>query len=232
MALSTAQDLIDSALRLLGVVDQEGTPTTTQRNQGLDALNAIIDSMVLDGLLVYRHDDEQVTIAAASTTWGAAGTITTARPLQILSARRVDSATSEPGIRVLNINEYRARSDKSTTGSQITDIAYDPSYALGMLYALGATSGTLKITSLKPWTQYSALSTSLGLPPGYVRFMRHALTAELSPEYGMPPPQASMAFAEDVRTQLGRINVRNKAQKAHNSFSMGGVIWDINTDDN
>jgi len=207
MALSTAQDLIDSALRLLGVVDQEGTPTTNQRNQGLDALNAIIDSLVADRLANYRVDDEQIVLAAASTTWGAAGTINTTRPVKLLAARRVDGAYEYP-IRILSMSEYRDLSDKSVTGT-LSGLALDPTMTSSQatLYAAGGV-GTVKVTSLKPWTQYALVSTSLGLPPGYVRALRHALAVELSPEYQMPAPAVCVSVADKMRSDLANLNAQ------------------------
>jgi len=207
MALSTAQDLIDSALRLLGVVDQEGSPTTNQRSQGLDALNAIIDSLVADKLANYRFDDEQITLAAASTTWGSAGTINTTRPVKLLAARRVDGSYEYP-IRILSMSEYRDLMDKSVTGT-ISGIALDPTMTSSQatLYAVGGV-GTIKVTSMKPWTQYALVSTSLGLPPGYIRALRHTLAVELSPEYQVDAPAVCVQVADKMRSDLANLNAQ------------------------
>lgn len=228
MALSTAQDLVDSALRLLGAVDQEGSPTTAQRNQGLDALNALIDSLVLNNLANYVHTDEAITLTTASTTWGSGATINTVRPVKVLAARRVSGSYEYP-IDIIRMDQYRATPDKSVTGT-ISAIAYDPTYAAttayGTLYALGGV-GAIKVTSLKPWTQYASGSTSLLLPPGYTRLLRHALAVELSPEYTMPPPQTSSSIAESLMAHLRAVNA-TIPDTVHPLLARGG--YDINTD--
>lgn len=226
MALSTAQDLIDSALRLLGVVDQEGTPSTAQRNQGLDSLNALVDSLILNRLVNYREDDEAITLTTASTTWGSGGTINTTRPVKILSARRVSGSYEYP-LRIKTIAEYRDLVDKSVTGT-INGLAYDPTITsgYGTLYAIGGV-GAIKVTSLKPWTQYAALNTSLGLPPGYARFLRHALAVELSPEYTVPAPQVSQGIVDHILSGLAAIN--HKMTMVQNAYCARSG-YDINTD--
>lgn len=227
MALSTAQDLVDSALRLLGVIDQEGTPTTAQRNQGLDALNAMIDSLAVDNLANYVYNDEAITLAAAATTWGTSGpgTINTTRPIRLLAARRVEGSYEYP-IRILSMQEYRDRVDKGVTGT-ISAVAYNPGMSDGTLYAINGV-GDVKITSVKPWTQYAALNTALALPPGYVRSLRHALAVELSPEYIVEPPQVSLGIADKMRTDLGRVNAQ--VQKIINPFC-AGAHYEITSDE-
>lgn len=223
MALSTAQDLIDSSLRLLGVIDQEGSPTTAQRSQGLDALNAIIDSLHADQLVNYQVTDEQISITSASSTWVlTTGDIATARPTKIIAARLV-SGTSEYPLKVLALEDFRRNHYPSLAGPP-SCIAYDPSYPAGVLYVYPVESSTLKVTSLKPWTQYSAVSDSLGIPPGYARFLRHYLAVELSPEYEMPAPEVSVTVVGEMRRQLGRIN--QQFPEIENSFVVGSY-YDI-----
>ena len=227
MALSTAQDLIDSSLRLLGVIDQEGTPTTNQRNQGLDALNALVDSFVLDRLMVYASADEAITLTTASTTWGSSYTINTVRPIKVTDARRVSGGYEYP-IDVISMIEYRALQDKTVTGT-IRAIAYDATYPSGTLYAVGGV-GAIKVTSLKPWTQYAALSTSLALPPGYVRAMRHALALELHPEYPSARlPQVSAAIVSQMKSDLASVNAVVYPIVNMGAIT-GGLTYDANTD--
>jgi len=205
MALSTAQDIIDSSLRLLGVIDQEGGATTAQRNQGLDALNAFIDSLALDGLVNYVETNEAVTLTAAATTWGAAGTIATTRPISITTARRVVDGYEYP-LQVLSMIEYLALVDKSVTGT-IWAVAYDATMPTGTLYAVGGV-GAIKATSIKPWGQYSGLTTAHGLPPGYTRGIRHALAIELAPEYSVEAPSVSKEVVAKFKADLATFNAR------------------------
>lgn len=203
MAIATAQELVTSALRLLQVIDQEGNPTTNQSNQGFDALNIMLDSLHVRGMK-YRYNDESIVVSAASHTWGSGGSINTVRPARITEARYV-YGTEEYPIAVVPINEYRWITAKNE-GGYPEKIAYDPDFPLGVLYIHPYFSGTIKVTSLKPFTQYIALSDNLNLPPGYVRYLRHALTVELSPEYGRAPPEVSIAIGKDMRDELARIN--------------------------
>lgn len=223
MALSTAQDLIDSSIRLLGAIDQEGTPTTNQRSQGLDVLNAIIDSLHADQLANYQVTDESVSITSASSTWQlTTGTIPTARPTKILAARLV-VGTIETPLYVKTLEEFRRIPDPSLAGLPMC-VAYDPSYPAGVFYVHPVVSSTLKITSLKPWTQYASVSSSLGLPPGYARFLRHYLSVELSPEYEVPAPEVSVTVVGEMRRQLSRMN--QEFPEVENAFTIGSY-YDI-----
>lgn len=208
MPMNTAQDLIDSALRLAGLVDRDSTPSTSLRQNGLDALNGIIDSLVLNQLAVYRYDDEQVTVSATETNWGpGSGGITSTRPVQLIAGRLV-SGTSELPVRVMDIAEYRALPDKTAGFGMITAVSYDPAMPYGKLYVFGSTSGTLKITSLKPWTQYAALSSPLDLPPGYVRYLRHSLAVEIGAENERLPNMVSVAIVRAMERQMSVLNAR------------------------
>lgn len=204
MAITTAQEMVTSALRLLQVVDQEaGTPTSAQSDQGLDSLNAMLDAMHVRGMK-YRYDDESITVSAASHTWGSGASINSARPAKILAARYV-YGTEEYPLDIWDIHKYRHLTTKNEGGYPEL-VSYDAEFPFGVIYIYPFFSGTLKVTSLKPFTQYSSLSAALNMPPGYVRYLRHALAVELSPEYGRAPPEVSMAIGKDMRDELARIN--------------------------
>lgn len=228
MALSTVEDLITMALKANGVLDVEGTATTAQKTLGLDVLNQIIESLVLDQLTDYIHTDEEISITDETTTWGAAGNVTTTRPLEVLAARKVVSGTETP-LQVWRMDRYRAEIRDKDLAGEPQLVAYDPIYPLGILYAYPQGAYTLKVTSRKPWTAYTATSDSIAKPPGYTKFLLHSLAIELAQFHGAQPPQLSASIVNKTRADLGIINARRPVSR--NAFETYGAGYNINTDE-
>ena len=95
--MATAQTTINRALRLIGAISSGESPTTDESNDGLIALNAMLESWQLDRLTVFAFQDKTFTLVAAdgSITLGAAGNITT-RPDRIESVYITASGTDYP----------------------------------------------------------------------------------------------------------------------------------------
>lgn len=208
MALSTAQDLVDSALRLIQVTDQESGATTQQRNNGLDSLNAIMDSLATANLH-YRHDDEDVTVSGQSHSWGSGAEINSPRPILLRAARYVKEGKEVPINDFLPIATFRVIIPEKQTAGDPEFLSLDPQFPNARLYIYPVFNGVIKISSLKPWSQYGTLGSSLSLPPGYVRYLRHMLAIELAPEYGVPPSEVSIGVASQMMNHLHRINTEH-----------------------
>ena len=72
--MATAQTTINRALRLIGAISSGESPTTDESNDGLTALNAMLESWQLDRLTVFAFQDKTFTLVASdgSITLGAA----------------------------------------------------------------------------------------------------------------------------------------------------------------
>lgn len=180
----TVLQLIKSSLRLINALATGEAPTAPMSADALLALQTMLDAWSAEGLLVYAHTRESLTLTgAASYTVGSAGDLVTTRPDQIIGAYVTSGGLDYP-VNVVDARAYRDIAQKSLSGVPAW-ISYSPEYPSGRLYVypVGASGDVLHLDSLKPLTEPTTLTASLSYPPGYEKALKYNLAAELSPEY-------------------------------------------------
>lgn len=217
--MPTALQLIVRAYKALTVVGTSSAvaPTAEQRQDGLDALNALLDSWSNENLSCYQVQDTnfQLQIGVSSYTVGAGGTISSiARPLQVIQARLTDGGGNNYQFNIRSRDWWnRIGNLSSIITSQIpTDMFYDPQYPLGVLavWPWPLTNYTVYFDSYLPVANLSTLTHSLSMPIGYERAMVYNLAAEIATMQGIVNevvPQvmeiASKSIAAVKRTNVG-----------------------------
>lgn len=182
----TAQDLIDSALRALGVAASGEVPTTTERNDGLVTLNQLIASWSAEALPIPYLVEEGFTFTGLSLyPIGPGATFNTARPLAIRAAGSQVGLIENP-MEILTAEQWTAIKDKSRAGLFANAIFYNPVYPSGIIHVwpIPTTGGGLHLTSYKALLAFASLATTVDFPPGYERALRMCLALEFAPEYG------------------------------------------------
>src|SRR5687767_849521 len=93
--LVTAQDIITRAMKALGALGTSETPTASEANDGLEALNTMLDSWAGEELASYQVLEQTVilTVGKSQYTIGTVGTpdINADRPTNIVQAYIMDS---------------------------------------------------------------------------------------------------------------------------------------------
>jgi len=88
--MATALDVVVRAYKALTVVGASSatSPTTEQRNDGLTALQSLLDSWNTENLTLNRVRENSLTlsIGVSSYTIGSGGTVNITRPMQIIDA--------------------------------------------------------------------------------------------------------------------------------------------------
>jgi hypothetical protein len=81
----TALDIIKRAMRICGVIGQNETPTSSEADDGLVALNDMLDSWSTDRTYIYSILQENFPLSAGVVTYtiGTGGTFNTNRPIAI-----------------------------------------------------------------------------------------------------------------------------------------------------
>lgn len=208
---TTALNIITRAMRKAGILSNVESPTSDEANDALDTMNDIIASLSNDGLLVYAHTTESFSITGGtgSYTIGSGGDFNTSRPLSILSAYCRDSSGTDSTVGQIGQAEYAKLATKTTQGRP-KYFYYDNDYSLGTLnlYPVPDTSYTFYITSEKPITSFSSLTTSFDMPPGWALLLTDALAISLAPEYGVQTPQETILSYERSVTALKRQKAR------------------------
>jgi hypothetical protein len=208
--MATALDIITDSLVDLGAIDPSDAVTADEASHGLRKLNEMVASWSLESLADYQILNENFpTVAAtASYTIGSGATWNTTRPLRIESAFLRYSGTDYP-LRVLSREEYDRITLKSTQFMPEA-LYYEPSVANGLVYLYGVPDAVYSVylNSLKQLQSFAALTTTVVLPPGYLRAIKTNLSLELAPAYNRKVPEAVLAIARESKAAVKRLNSR------------------------
>lgn len=211
----TAQQLVTRAYLLLNAVESGEDPTADESADGLDALNEMLANWAEDGLSVpYRTQDQKtLTVGQGSYTWGSGGDINSDRPISIHEAWLDDNGTSCP-FEIIPISKY-SRIVSKTDSSRPTSGWYEYQYPLSLLTLdfVPDDTYTLNLWSLKPFTEFSTLSSESDLPLSYTRAIRYNLAIELSGELQAPLHPSIPKIARESLSKLKARNMSNRAEQ-------------------
>jgi len=180
----TAKDIIESALREIGVLMHGSAANSDTTVWALGVLNRLLGSLSANGILVYvrEHENFTLTSGTAAYTIGSGLTFDTSKPKVVENAFIRDSDHDYP-LDIKPIREYWTLSDK-TTQSRPINLFLDPVGVI-YLYYTPDSSYALHIVSQKPFTKYTATSTEVDLPVEYEDFLISNLAVRMCPKYGI-----------------------------------------------
>lgn len=233
----TARELIASSLRLIGVLASGETATADEANDALSALNQMLSQWSNENLVVYQKVRDEFTLTASdgSYTWGTtagAGNFTTARPVQVLSARLELQGTDpqEIPLKILTLEEYSAISSKELESSIPQGVFFDGAYPnVGVnFWPVPSASEHVVFWSLKPFSTLT-LDTDISYPPGYEKAIRFNLAVDLAPEYGRPVDQLILQQAIDSKAEIKRKNLQTPKLKMDLPVSSSKHSFDYRT---
>lgn len=210
----TANDVINGALRLLGILASGETSGANEANDGLISLNDMIDTWSNEKLLIYEEAYETFALNAGqqSYQWGTgAADFNSPRPqkLRDVNWQQVSPTTTlELPVEILNLDQWAAISIKQISSNIPTRCWLEMTYPNATLWVWPqpSVSGNLVIWSWKQLTDIALLTTTLTLPPGYTRALRYNLALELAPEYGRQVDPLVEAHAIESKAALKVMN--------------------------
>jgi len=188
----TANTLIKSALRGIGVIATGETPTADEMNDGFEALKFMLRAWSAKNIMIpYITNEAITTTGAESYTWGTGGAIATARPEAIVGAYVVDDRIIE----IVDQAKYRRKRVSGDTGNTLY-IWYSPEFPLGKVYIFPLGSETIYIDCLKALSDPALLTSDVAFPPEYDEAIKYNLAVRLAPEYGksVSPEVAALAL--------------------------------------
>ena len=217
---TTAGALIESSLRLLGVLQSGESAETQQMSDCLETLNQWIDAQSLSrymALITQRNvyalvaNQSTYTIGPdASYDWD---TGDNPRPDEIESAGLILASISpnyEKPLALLTDDQYAAIGLKTYTNPLPTSLYYNHTMPSGTVYLWPTpTDATNTIALYTPLltAQFADSTTSVALPPGYARMFRTNLAVELAPEYGLDPSARVLEMASASLIDVKAANV-------------------------
>lgn len=206
--MTTARDLIASALRLANILGEGQSPSADQASQGLETLNDILSGWNTDSLVLYSADNDQVALVPGQATYtiGAGGNFNVDRPVHFNSMYCVYNGVSFP-IAEVNQDEYNLITNKGLSQQLPRFFLYVADFPLGSVTFWPAPSEALQVFfSADRVLSDLTLDTVLSFPPGYRKALRAALAVELLPEYGQEPSPTLREMARTSKADIKRGN--------------------------
>lgn len=188
----TRDQIITDALRKIGAIDEESTPTAAQFTLASRALNGVCKLLAGQaGMPLWAIKESAITLTATNSyTCGIGQTVNIAKPLKLLQAWRRTNSIDTP-VEVISMDKYNALANKSSAGAPI-QVAYQPDISTGTLrvyltpdtYAIANT--TLYIRYHRPFQDFDATSDTPDFPNEWSLPITFHLALALSPDYGVP----------------------------------------------
>ena len=210
--MTTAGELINGSLRLIGVLAEGETPSAETSQDALTAMNQMIDSWNTERLSVFSTQDQVFTWPAGqiSRTLGPSGDFVGNRPVLVDDATYFRDATTNVsyGIKIINQQQYDGIAVKTVTSTYPQVLWINMSYPNIEMFVYPVPIRALEwhFISVEELTKPAMLDTVLSFPPGYLRAFRYGLACELAPEFGVEPSPQVQRIAMTSKRNLKRIN--------------------------
>jgi len=210
--MTTAGDIINGSLRLLGVLAEGEVPSAETSQDALNAMNQMIDSWNTERLSVFSTQDQVFTWPAGvlSRTMGPSGDFVGNRPVLLDDSTYFrDAGTGiSYGIKFINQQQYDGIAVKTVTSTFPQVIFINMTFPDIEMFVYPRPTRDLEwhFISVEELTQPANLATVLAFPPGYLRAFRYNLASEMAPEFGVAPSAQVMRIAMTSKRNLKRIN--------------------------
>jgi hypothetical protein len=212
MAITTAGDQINGALRLIGMLAEAEVPSAATAQDALTTMNQMIDSWNTERLSVFSTQDQVFSWLPGfkTRTLGPSGDFVGDRPILIDDSTyfRDPSSGISFGIKLINQQQYDGIAVKTVTSTypQVMWVNMEYPNITMTVYPVPTKVLEWHIVSVQKLTQPAQLATSLAFPPGYLRAFKYNLACELAPEYGVEPSPTVQRIAMTSKRNLKRIN--------------------------
>ena len=210
--MTTANEQINGALRLLGVLAEGETPSASTSQDALATLNQMIDSWNTERLSVFSTQDQVKTWLPnlISNTLGPTGTLVGQRPVLVDDATyfRDPANNISYGIKLINQQQYNGIAVKTVTSTYPQVMWVNMTYPDIEIYVYPVPTKPLEFhfVSVEPLMSVPTLATDITMPLGYLRAFKYNLACELAAEFGVEPSPQVLRVAMTSKRNLKRIN--------------------------
>ncbi|MGH2505884.1 MAG: hypothetical protein ACRDHZ_00455, partial [Ktedonobacteraceae bacterium] len=192
----TAQDLLSSALRLIGVLSAGEQMAQDDAADALMVLQQMIDGWNADRLAIFttRSDDFPFVLGKQVYTLGTSGDFNIPRPARIdaMSAILLSDPSNpvEVPMSMYTVDEWQLQVPVKIVTGSFPLICYDdggfPLRTLNFWPIPTDQPSSARIYSWQALDSPAAYDTPIAFPPGYAEAFRFNLAVRLSAEYGQP----------------------------------------------
>jgi hypothetical protein len=209
---TTANDQINGALRLIGMLAEAEVPSAATSQDALNAMNQMIDSWNTERLAVFSTQDQIVNWLPNTYvhTLGPTGNTVGNRPILVDDASyfRDPQSGISFGIKRINQQQYNGIAVKTVTSTypQVMWVNMTFPDITMTVYPVPTKVLEFHIVSVEELTTPATLVTNLAFPPGYLRAFKYNLACEIATEFGIEPPPNVVRIAMTSKRNLKRIN--------------------------
>jgi hypothetical protein len=210
--MTTAAELIEGSLRLLGVLAEGEQPSVAVMQDSIMAMNQMIQSWDTERLSVFSTQDQVFTWPAytMSRTLGPTGDFVGNRPIEVDDATYFKDPSSglSFGVKLINQQQYDGIAFKTVTSTYPQVLWVNntfPDIEL-TIYPVPIKALEWHIISVETLNEVSSVATDMYFPPGYLRAFRYNLACELAPEFGVEPSPQVQRIAMSSKRNIKRIN--------------------------
>jgi hypothetical protein len=210
--MTTANDQINGALRLLGVLAEGETPSAATSQDALAAMQQMIDSWNTERLSVFSTQDQVFSWPPGvyERTLGPTGNFVGNRPILVEDSTYFKDPASgiSYGLKMINQQQYNGIAVKTVTSTYPQVMWVNMTYPdiTMTVYPVPTKVLEFHIVSVQELTSPVSLSTNLAFPPGYLRAFKYNLACEFAPEFGVEPSPTVSRVAMTSKRNLKRIN--------------------------
>jgi len=210
--MATANEQINRALRLLGVLAEGETPSAATSQDALTAMNQMIDSWNTERLSVFCTQDQIFTwpTGEITRTLGPTGNFIGLRPVLLDDATyyRDPGTNVSFGIKFINQQQYNGIAVKTVTSTYPQVIFVNMGFPdiTMTIYPRPTRDLEWHFISVQKLSEPATLATDLTFPPGYLRAFAYNLAMEFAPEFGVEPSEQVKRIAMTSKRNLKRIN--------------------------
>ena len=210
----TAQDLIASSLRLIGVLASGEQPSGAEASDALLILNQMIDSWTTERMDIFTLNILEFPLVPGQQvyTFGPGGNFNAVRPARIERISIVSllnpAQPLELPCEMLTDAGWQAvpvKAISSTLPLQVYDDGAFPLRNLSFRYIPQIPVNT-RIYVWQAVSQFPDLFTDVTFPPGYLKALRYCLAVDLAPEFGVQVSPVVAAQAVLSKAAIKSIN--------------------------
>lgn len=209
--MATAEDIINRALRLAGIIAAGEGGNPEELEAGRISLNAMLYSWSTDRLMIYAKRRDIVNLANGVQTYtvGIGGAINIPRPLSLLSVSLISTSALALPVDLIQIEDWQKIVEKSVQGQIPRKLYNDQAFPLSTFYVWPIPIGApaLDIASWVQLSQFAAISDTFNMAPGYELAVVSQLATQIAPEYGRQVTPDVARIATEAKASIQKLNL-------------------------
>lgn len=213
--MTTALDLIQDSLEMLGVYGPGDAISAADSARSLTVLNDMLDSWSNESLICFAWLQQSFPLAVNITqyTCGPGGSISAIRPLRVSdsagSAYLLDQNNNKYLMEVVDQLTFNLRTTAAVNSNLPDTLFYDPQFPLGIVNIWPTPSQVYQcyFFSYLQLGDFPALTTAVSLPPGYNLAIKTNLAIALKPYF--TSAQLDPVVVKRAADSLGNVKRNN-----------------------